>query len=81
VSFAASASLQALTREARDVSNDRHCISIMKLSIDAVCCDTLPVVQMEGIKLLKAMFSFNAKHRETILDEVPAPYTPAGAWP
>jgi len=51
----------------------------MKQSNDS--CDTLRVVQMEGIILLTAIFSFNAKHCETILDEVVAPFTPAGAWP
>ena len=75
---AASASLQALARKSRDISNDKHCISILKLSLDALVCDNLPVAQNEGIKLLKNMFSFNAKHRETILDEVSAEKSLAG---
>ena len=67
---AASACLQALARDARDASNERHCLPIMKLSIHALLCDILPMVQMEGIKLLKDMFSKRAKHRESILDEI-----------
>jgi len=69
---AASASLQALTAGAKDASNEKHCIAIIRLSIQAIICDQLPVVQAEGIKLLKSMFSWNTKHREIILEEVPS---------
>ena len=67
VSLAASASLRALIRGARDASNEKHCVSIIRLSVQAILCDQLPAVQMDGIALLKKM---HAKYRETILEEV-----------
>lgn len=73
LSSAAAASLQALNKGSQDASNDRHRLSIMKISMDALVCDQVPSVQMEGIKLLKSMFSCNTKHREAILDEVDLP--------
>ena len=73
---AASASLQALTAGAKDASNEKHCVAIIRLSIQAIVCDQLPVVQAEGIKLLKSIFSSNTKHREIILEEVPLLFEP-----
>ena len=70
VHSAVSASLQALAWGARDASNERHSLAIIKLSVDAILCDNLPSVQVEGMKLLRVMFSHYSKHRETVLDEV-----------
>lgn len=71
VSLAASASLRALIRGARDTSNEKHCVSIIRLSVQAILCDQLPAVQTDGIALLKKM---HAKYRETILEEVRTPF-------
>ena len=67
---AAAACMQALDRCARDASNARHWMAIMKLALDAVLCDQLPVVQAEGIKLLKSLFASNSEQRASVLDEV-----------
>lgn len=70
VSLAASASLRALIKGSRDASNEKHCVSIIRLSIHAILCDQLPAVQAEGLKLLKSIFCLNVKYHETILEEV-----------
>ena len=67
---AAAASMQALDRCAQDASHARHWMAIMKLALDAVLCDQLPVVQAEGIKLLKSLFASNSEQRASVLDEV-----------
>ena len=67
---AAAASLKALTKFAADESNERHCIKIMTLSMDAVLCDQFPVIQEAGIKVLKKMFCIHTDHRRTLLNEV-----------
>ena len=70
LSSAAAASMRALDKCARDASNASHWMAIMKLALDAVLCQHLPVVQAEGMKLLKGLFASNAEQRSAVLEEV-----------